>query len=83
MSPNKEEFDFVIKLLLRVAKSYGRTSIVLNSGKIHQFIGGYPSDNHRMRSCCSAMRSNMKQNDREISAPVKGNGASLEIEYFL
>lgn len=56
--------------------------IDLNSGQIHREVGGYPGNNHRMPVCCEVMYKNMKGTDYVLSAPPKGNGASLNIRYF-
>jgi 5-methylcytosine-specific restriction protein A len=61
----------------------GKTKVVVNSGKLHRLVGGYPSTNHRMPVCCSVMRSEMRGYDKIKQQPPKGNGASLSIEYYL
>ena len=56
--------------------------IDLNSGDIHKAVGGYPGKNHRMPSCCQAMKNFMKGDDKILEQPTEGNGASLTIRYF-
>ena len=56
--------------------------IDLVSGDIHRAVGGYPSNNHRMPVCCEVMYAKMQGNDRVISAPPKGKGATLKIRYY-
>jgi 5-methylcytosine-specific restriction protein A len=65
------------------AEKQGLSKISVNSGELHRRVGGYPGPNHRMPSCCSAMRSVMRYGDRITQSPPKGNGASLTIEYQL
>jgi len=65
------------------AQDAGRTSIEVNSGKLHRSLGGYPGIHHRMPVCCDAMYQEMRAGDRILSAPAKGKGASLTIRYLL
>ncbi|MEG1926119.1 MAG: hypothetical protein RR415_10275 [Ruthenibacterium sp.] len=54
----------------------------LVSADIHLEVGGYPSSNHRMPTCCQAMYNQMKGDDKVIYAPNKGTGATLKIRYY-
>jgi hypothetical protein len=57
--------------------------IDLKAGDIHTACGGYPGPNHRMKSCCHAMRKAMRGSDEILpGGPPKGNGASLKIRYY-
>lgn len=56
--------------------------VELTSGDIHREIGGYPGRNHRMPSCCIAMKEFMLDNDIIIRQPKKGKGATLTIRYY-
>lgn len=56
--------------------------IELVSGDIHREIGGYPGANHRMPTCCNAMRDLMSNDDEIVYSPKKGNGATLKIRYY-
>lgn len=58
-------------------------SVVVTSRELHTLVGGYPSTNHRMPTCCRAMREAMQPGDEEIGGPQKGNGATLAIRYLL
>lgn len=69
-----------IKQQIQTAKEEGRPFIELVSVEIHRKLGGYPNQgNHHMPSCCKTMLDRMKSNDVIISAPKKGNGATLRI----
>ncbi|WP_273327775.1 hypothetical protein [Vallitalea guaymasensis] len=57
--------------------------VSINSGDIHRKVGGYPSNNHRMKTCCEVMYSLMGENDNLVESPESGYGASLTIEYKL
>lgn len=61
----------------------GGDSVVVTSRELHVLVGGYPSRNHRMPTCCRAMREAKQSGDEEIDGPQKGNGATLTIRYLL
>ena len=57
--------------------------IDLKAGDVHTAYGGYPGPQHRMPSCCQAMRNAMRGSDEILpGGPAKGNGASLRIRYY-
>ena len=78
-----EDFRRELHKLLDDAKERGKTTIVVTSGDLHRAVGGYPGPNHRMPVCCGVMREEMREGDRIVEAPPKGNGATLRIEYHL
>ena len=65
------------------AQGVGETSIEVNSGELHRSLGGYPGPDHRMPVCCSVMYQEMREGDQILTAPAKGKGASLTIQYRL
>jgi len=69
--------------LLAEAQSRGEESIQIRAGDLHTQVGSYPGSDHRMPSCCSAMRSLRKPRDAFIYRPPCGDGARLMIEYRL
>jgi 5-methylcytosine-specific restriction protein A len=77
------DFHTVLREIFFSKEKQGLSKIAVNSGDLHRRVGGYPGKNHRMPTCCSAMRSEMRDGDRIIQSPPKGNGASLTIEYQL
>ena len=78
-----EKFRGRLLEMLADAHVRGDGMIQVRAGDLHKLVGGYPGPNHRMPSCCSAMRSVMEGEDRIVQQPPKGNGASLTIEYRL
>jgi hypothetical protein len=64
---------------MNAAKSTGCVSITIKSGDIHKDLGLVS----RMPVVCQAMRKLMKSSDIIHYQPPKGNGATLEVEYFL
>lgn len=81
--PNSDLFKQEIEQILGRARTEGRESVDICSGDLHRSVGGYPSRNHRMVSCCQVMYSMMKPADLILEAPPKGKGASLKVRYFL
>ena len=76
-------FRVELRRQLKAAERGGGKFLQVNSGKLHREVGGYPGPSHRMPVCCEVMRNEMTMGDQIISAPKKGNGASLTISYRL
>ena len=72
-----------IMKLINKAKEQGLPYVDIISGVVHRNVGGYPSNNHRMPTCCEEMYINMKPGDEVLEAPLKGKGANLKIRYYL
>jgi len=83
-SKNEEvhSMDEFKQLILEKIGNIKGEYIELVSGDIHRELGGYPGSNHRMPSCCSAMRELMKSDDEILYSPKRGNGATLKIRYY-
>lgn len=75
----KEEFT---KFIQNKINNSNADYIDIVSGDIHREVGGYPAPNHRMPSVCDAMYDLMKDNDKILSAPKSGKGATLKIRYY-
>ena len=80
MAPEVNDFRSELERILLEARG---GSVEVNSGELHRRVGGYPDNSHRMPVCCSVMRAAMKSDDKIISSPPEGNGASLTIRYIL
>ena len=78
-----EEFRAYQNRLFEEAQKAGRQFLDLNAGELHRAVGVYPSSNHRMPACCSAMTSEMNDGDTIIASPASGQGASLTIRFHL
>lgn len=70
------------ELILEKINNMKVESIELVSGDIHRELGGYPGPDHRMPSCCNAMKELMNSDDEILYSPKKGNGATLKIRYY-
>jgi 5-methylcytosine-specific restriction protein A len=81
--PSKDEFRTELRSQLREAELRGGAEIAVNSGELHRKLGGYPGASHQMPSCCDAMYDEQRPGDAILSAPTKGKGASLTIQYRL
>lgn len=81
--PTAKDFERELQAMFIAARKEGRPFIDIKSGDLHKKLGGYPGNNHRMPSCCSVMRSFMKEGDQVLFQPPSGRGASLEIRYLL
>jgi hypothetical protein len=82
-APQKKDFQKALTNLLEEAQSRGEASIQIRAGDLHIQVGSYPGRDHRMPSCCSAMRSLRASGDSFIYRPPCGDGARLTIEYRL
>ncbi len=82
-SPKMKDFQKALEGLLAEAQGRGMASIQIRAGDLHTQVGSYPGRDHRMPSCCSAMRSLRESGDSFIYKPPRGDGARLTIEYRL
>lgn len=83
MSMNVETFEKELTKILNEAKELRKEYIDITSKELHTKVGGYPGKNHVMPTCCNVMRRMMKKNDFIKNQPLKGNGATLEIRYYI
>lgn len=81
--PKTEHFANAIRARLRGAELRGEDHLDINSGELHRSLGGYPGPGAAMPSCCNALYAEQSGEDRIISQPPKGKGASLTIRYKL
>lgn len=81
--PIKDEFEAELHARLRRATERGAESVEINSGELHRSLGGYPSPNHQMPTCCTVMNDACRSGDEVITSPPSGKGATLTIRYRL
>ena len=78
------DFRVALAKLFGDATAAGRGTVVVRSGDLHRIVGGYPGPDHRMPVCCNVMYAEMVDGvDEILTAPPKGQGASLAIEFLL
>jgi hypothetical protein len=80
--PNRDDFQAVLDELFAFSNEKGLSAITVRAGELHRLVGAYPGKDHRMPICCTVMRDFMHPGDEIVSAPPKGDGASLEIRYI-
>lgn len=79
-----DELRGALAKLFGDAVAAGRAAVVVRSGDLHRIVGGYPGSYHRMPVCCNVMYAEMVDGvDEILTAPPKGQGASLTIEFLL
>ena len=78
-----DDFRAAIEKRLTGAERRGDRGLIVNAGELHRELGGYPGPDHRLPSCCGAMRSLMREGDTVVNGPPKGNGASFTVRYVL
>jgi 5-methylcytosine-specific restriction protein A len=83
MAATSDDFRTALESVLSEADRLGLSFVGITAGALHRRVGGYPGDDHRMPVCCEVMRRAMGANDVIVSAPPKGDGATLLIQYFL
>ena len=81
--PTALEFRSALSKLLTGGVEVGLRFVDVRSGDLHRVVGGYPGPLHALSTCCSVMRSLMRDGDEELAAPPRGVGASLVIRYRL
>ena len=80
-SPNTDQFIKALRTIFTQAEELGLVAIEIKSGNLHRKVGGYPGNDHRMPTCCKAMRSEMNDTDSVVSEPPSGQGASFVVRY--
>lgn len=82
-APTADEFRAELEDLLAEASNEGLPHLDVRSGDLHERMGGYPGQDHRMPTCCSVMRQMMRLGDVVLEEPQKGAGANVVIRYKL
>lgn len=81
MLPTKSDFENALEEIFRDAEAQELIAVEIVSGDLHQKLGGYTDSNHRLPSCCAAMRDAMVPTDEVLNSPEKGYGATLRVRY--
>jgi 5-methylcytosine-specific restriction protein A len=82
MGPSARDFESALNALFADAWRRGLEQLDVEAGALHRQVGGYPGVAHRMPLCCAVMRQAMRQGDRILQQPPKGDGATVRIRYF-
>jgi len=81
--PTAQNFRHELLAMFNEAEKQDLSSVEIKARKLHRRVGGYPGPNHRMPTCCDVMLAEKRANDRILSQPRKGKGASLTIHYTI
>lgn len=78
-----KEFRQALIDTMRQTELKGRGFLEITAGELHQRVGGYPGQNHRIPMCCRIMKVYLSEawGDRLVDGPPNGQGASLRIRY--
>lgn len=74
--PSGADFHAALQKAFQSASREGVRYLDVQAGSLHRQVGGYPGRNHRIPVCCAAMRAEMLEGDKVLSAPPKGKGDS-------
>lgn len=83
MMPGIDDFRTALQKRLAEAEKNGELHCDVKAGDLHREVGGIPDPDHRLPTCCNAMRQAMRGNDRILASPGSGYGANLLIRYML
>lgn len=81
--PSIEDFQAELNSIFSLAIENRLTAVVVEAGKLHRRVGGYPGFDHRISTCCRVMRKNLMRGDEVLSEPPSGAGATLTIKYLI
>ena len=81
MSPTAWDFQNQLMAILNGARQTGQSYVDVESGNLHQQVGGYANLNHKMPVCCEVMRRMMRVGDSVLSETTSGHNATLTIRY--
>lgn len=81
--PTSEDLRSALLTAFREATRAGRSHLDVNSGDLHERLGGYPSPANAMPSCCNVMWQLKGPRDTVRHSPPKGRGARLTIRYAI
>jgi len=82
-TPGIDDFRTALQKRLAKAEGNGESHCDVKAGDLHHEVGGYPDPDHRMPTCCQAMRQAMTGKDRILEAPGNGVGPLLLVRYTL
>ena len=74
MSPTAWDFQNQLMAILNGARQSGQSYIDVESGNLHQRVGGHANSNHKMPVCCEVMRRMMRVGDSVLSETTSGTG---------
>jgi hypothetical protein len=83
ITPGTDEFRASLQKRFAEAEQTGKSYCGVKAGDLHREVGGYPDQDHPLRTCCEVMRQTMRDTDKVLQETPSGRGASLLIRYML
>ena len=83
MGSTVQDFQKEIDYLLASAQQMRACSVKINSGYLHQRVGGYLSRNNKMATCCNVMKKTMQPGNKILQETGSGDDPFLVIHYQL
>ena len=83
MPPTAWDFQNRLMAILNGARQSGKSYVDIESGNLHEQVGGYPNADHKMPVCCEVMRRMMRTGDAVLEEPTSEQGAKLMIRYIV
>jgi hypothetical protein len=83
MRPTAWDFRNKLTVILNMARQKGDPYVDVESGHLHNQVGGYPNSNHGLPICCDVMKRMMRAGDSIVAEAPTGHGSTLTIRYFL
>ena len=72
-----------LTVILNTAKQSGESFIDVESGNLHDRVGGHQNSNHKLAICCDVMRRMMRPGDSILMEPTNGDAGNLRVRYIL
>lgn len=79
--PSSSDFQAELDSIFAFAEQKRLVAVTMKSGDLHRLVGGYPGKGNRLPICCRVVRDNRLAGDKVLSAPPRGEGATLIIRY--
>lgn len=80
---SRQDFKRMLTTVLEEAARAGATHCNVRAADLHARVGGYPGRGHSLPTCCSAMREAMKEGDKVLVEPARGQGPAFQVSYVL
>jgi hypothetical protein len=83
MSPTAWDFQNRLTAILNGARHSGHLYVDVESGKLHEQVGGHPHANQQLKICCDVMIRMMRAGDAILKESADGQNQNIVIRYNL